>query len=129
MPVFSKVMYDENGAYEFRDGKRINITIVEPGSGEKIRSKREDTFAMVPLAWAAKAAAATNTTKAVVWVWLIYRSWEKKSLRFTVPNKALADLGVSHDAKTRALRQLEAAGLIKVEWCPRKTPIVTLLAL
>ena len=70
-----------------------------------------------------------HTPKAVVLVWLIYRAWQKKSSTFPVPNKALADLGVSPDVKCRALRQLEAIGLIKVAWCPRKTPIVTLLGL
>ena len=31
--------------------------------------------------------------------------------------------------KCRALRELEAARLITVEWRPRKTPIVTLVCL
>ena len=127
MPVFSKVMYDERGAYEYRDGKRINIEIREPWPDQKIRRKRDGTFAIVPLQWATKAAAAMNTPKAMVMVWLVYRAWQKKSLTFDVPNGALADLGVSPDVKVRALRQLEAAGMIKVEWCRRKTPIVTLL--
>jgi hypothetical protein len=129
MPVFSKVMYDESGnAYQFRDGKRINIEITYP-PGQKIRRKREGTFAVVPLQWAAKGLIAMNTPKAVVLVWLIYRSWQRKSPTFDVPNGALAGLGVSPDAKVRALRQLATAGLIKVEWRLRKSPIVTLLGL
>jgi len=128
MPVFSKIMYDEKGAYEYRNGKRINIEITYP-PGQKIRRKRESTFAMVPLQWAAKMTAATETPKAMVGVWLLYRAWQKKSLTFDVPNEALAAFGISRNTKSRALRQFEAAGLIKVQRRPRKSPLVTLLRL
>ena len=42
-------------------------------------------------------------------------------------NAALAKYGVSPDGKLRALKQLEAAGLIMVVWRERKSPLVTLL--
>jgi DNA-binding PadR family transcriptional regulator len=38
----------------------------------------------------------------------------------------LAKLGVKRNAKVRALRRLEAAGLITVDWRDRKTPVATL---
>jgi hypothetical protein len=129
MPVFSKVMYDEQGAYEYRNGKRINIKISEPGPDQKIRRRCKDTFAMVPLQWAAKMTAATETPKAMVGVWLLYRAWQKKSPTFDVPNEALAAFGISRKVKYRALEQFEAAGLIKVERRHRKTLRVTLLGL
>src|SRR5262249_45370374 len=112
----------------YRNGKRINIKISEP-PGEKIRRRREDTFTLMPLQWAAKMTAATETPRAMVGVWLLYRAWETKSSTFEVPNGALAAFGVSPDVKRRALWQFEAAGLIKVEWRGRKSPIVTLLGL
>ena len=81
---------------------------------------------MLPLSWAAKAAIATNCTKAMVWLWLQYRAWQTKNLTVTVPNGALAKYGISRKAKSLALRQLEAAGLITIERQTRKTPTVTL---
>jgi hypothetical protein len=42
-------------------------------------------------------------------------------------NAMLVGWGINRKAKIRALRTLEAAGLIAVEWCPRKAPVVTVL--
>jgi hypothetical protein len=36
--------------------------------------------------------------------------------------------GVSRQSKCRALRDLERRGLITVEWWPKKSPIVRLMA-
>lgn len=86
-------------------------------------------YVMLPLAWAAKAAAATNTPKAMVWLWLMHRARQTGSAAVTMPNGALAKFGISRRVKSLALEQLEAAGLIAVERRPRKTPIVTVLHL
>jgi hypothetical protein len=57
--------------------------------------------------------------------------WHIKGLRksdtFKVSNLMLADWGILPDAKQRALRALERAGLIKVERPRRRSPVVTLL--
>jgi hypothetical protein len=36
-------------------------------------------------------------------------------------------LGYSHQAKLAALRKLEAAGIVRVEWRERKSPLVTIV--
>jgi hypothetical protein len=91
--------------------------------------KAKDKFAIVPIWWAVQAAEATGTPKAMVWVWLLHLSWESKSKTFRVPNARLLDRGVSPYNKRRALRELEAAGLIRVVHEVGKSPLVTLLYL
>jgi hypothetical protein len=76
------------------------------------------------LEWAAKAAKATKTLKALVWIELLYAAWQAKSDTVTLSNMGLSQAGVSRQTKLRALRKLEAAGLVKVAWCGRKAPLV-----
>ena len=89
--------------------------------------RRVERFALLPLAWAAKAAAATNTSKAVVWVWLVQEVRRTGSDTVSMSNEALAKYGVSRKIKGSALRQLESAGLIAVERRSGKAPAVRLL--
>jgi hypothetical protein len=90
---------------------------------------KKDTFVQVPLWWAEQAAQATRTPKAMVWIWLLHLSWEARSPTFKLPNERLRIRGVSHDTKTRALRDLERAGLIQIVRRCGKSPVVTLLYL
>ena len=57
--------------------------------------------------------------------------WHLKGLRradtFIVSNLMLRDWGIQADAKSRALRKLERAGLITVERQGKRSPQVTLL--
>ena len=57
--------------------------------------------------------------------------WHIKGLRksntFIVSNLILRDWGIQADAKSRALRKLEMAGLITVERQGKRSPQVTLL--
>jgi CRP-like cAMP-binding protein len=94
----------------------------------RAKAKR-DTFVQVPLWWAEQAALATKTPKAMVWVWLLHLSWKARGPTFKLPNERLHIRGVSRFTKTRALRELEAAGLIQVAWERGKSPVVTLLYL
>jgi hypothetical protein len=91
--------------------------------------KRIDKFVKVPLWWAEEAAKATNTPKAMVWVWLAYLAWEQGSNTFKLPNGRLQIRGVGRHTKARALRQLEEAGLIRVDRPGKKSPVVTLIVL
>jgi hypothetical protein len=93
------------------------------------RANAPDLFAKVPLWWAVQAAEATKTPKALVWVWLLHLSWETRSKTFRLPNARLLDRGVSPYAKRRALRELEAACLIRVVREVGKSPLVTLMHL
>jgi DNA-binding transcriptional ArsR family regulator len=57
--------------------------------------------------------------------------WHLKKLRqadtFTISNLMLQEWGVQPDAKSRALRALETAGLIRVERRGKRSPQVTLI--
>jgi hypothetical protein len=93
------------------------------------KQRKEPAFGKVPLWWAAEAAKATKTPKALVWVRLLHLSWKAKSLTFPLPNGKLESDGVSRFAKYRALRELEAAGLIVVERRHGKTVMVSIVCL
>lgn len=59
----------------------------------------------------------------------VYRQWrmhqKKRATKpMTVSNRALKTLGVSHDAKNRALRELEHLGLLRADIPPRKPAVV-----
>jgi hypothetical protein len=83
----------------------------------------------VPLWWAIEAVKATNTPKAMVWVRLLYVSWRYKNRTFRLPNSWLKTEGIGRTTKYRALRELEAAGLVRVERQNGKSPTVTLIIL
>jgi DNA-binding transcriptional ArsR family regulator len=57
--------------------------------------------------------------------------WHLKKLRqadtFTVSNLMLQEWGVQPDAKSRALRALEKAGLIRVERRGKRSPLVSIV--
>src|SRR5690348_16564876 len=91
--------------------------------------KAPDAWVKVPLWFARKAAKATNTRKALVWIWLVRLAFESRSLEFSVPNARLGKLGVSRTIKDRTLRELEAAGLIIVTRRQGKTVRVALVTL
>jgi hypothetical protein len=89
------------------------------------RKKKAEPFVKVPLWWATAAAKATRTTKAPVWMRLLHLAWKGQQRTFCLPNGWLAEQGVSRFTKNRALKELEAAGLITIERRRRKSPRVT----
>jgi hypothetical protein len=91
--------------------------------------RKAEPFVQVPLWWIERMTRATGTARAFVGLWLLYLAWKTKSNKVTLPNGQLEARGVSRKVKSRALRQLEAAGLIKVSRRKYKTPTVTLLHL
>ena len=94
-----------------------------------VKREKTEPFAMLRLKRAAAAYAAMNCPKAMVWAWLMHETRKTGKATVTMPNGALAKLGVSRKVKSLALRRLEAAGLITIERPSRKTPVVTLLNL
>src|SRR5262249_46614095 len=108
----------------FRHGRRILVRTLDAGPPKR---KRKEPFVVVPLSWAEQATRATNTPKAFIWLWLLHLAWKAKSNTVSLPNGQLRDRGVHRNTKDRALRELEAAGLIRVIRERRKTPIVSLL--
>jgi hypothetical protein len=84
-------------------------------------------YAAVRLGDAARACKATRCCKMMVYIWLVHRARLTGRRTVAVPNGVLTKYGVTHDTKSRALKDLQAAGLVVVEQTPRKTPLVTLL--
>jgi hypothetical protein len=93
------------------------------------KAKKAETFVKVPLWWIEKAAQAISAPSALVCIYLLHTAWKAKSATFLLPNGRLRKAGVSRKVKSRVLRDLETAGLIRVERRPRKSPLVTLVVL
>ena len=102
------------------------------GPGRAARPKqiprRQTDFVMMTNAAARAGYLALGCPQALVWHYLHYRVWVTKSRTVTLPNATLKSWGVSRMRKSRALRKLEQAGLVRVESRPRRSPLVTLLA-
>ena len=59
---------------------------------------------------------------------LAHRSFKMHSNTVPLGNKTLLSVGISPDAKVRALRGLEAVGMVSIDWRGgSQTPFVTLL--
>jgi hypothetical protein len=114
--------------YVIRKGQRIAVGTLESTGTPTRRRRRQSSkaFAQIPLAWAAKAAKATHTLKALVWIELLYAVWQAETEPVALSTERFRSIGVSHQTKLRALRELEAAGLVKVTWRARKTPLVSI---
>jgi hypothetical protein len=62
-----------------------------------------------------------------VLVELTYRRFRTHKNPVPLAGEALAAVGVSRWAKNRALKRLEAAGLVKVDWRRTRSPLVKIL--
>jgi len=112
--------------YVIRNGRRIEVETIETADAPRRRRRSSEAFAKVPLAWAAKAAKATHTLKALVWIELLYAVWQAETEPVALSTERFRSIGVSHQTKLRALRELEAAGLVEVTWGARKAPLVSI---
>jgi hypothetical protein len=92
-----------------------------------VKRKKTKLFAVIKLEAASNAFAAMSCPRAMVYVWLVHKARMTGKKAIPVPNGVLVKYGVYREVKRRALKELEAAGLIAIEQRPRKTPIVTLL--
>jgi hypothetical protein len=62
-------------------------------------------------------------------LWLLRLAWKDHNKTVSLPNAQLEAHGIDRRTKRRALQELEAAGLIRIERRSRKAPVVTLLHL
>jgi hypothetical protein len=112
--------------YVIRDGRRIEIETAEPiVKPATRRAKRTKPFAQVSLELAARMAQAVGSPRAFVLVMLTHLAWQAKGQPFPFTNGVLKKYGVSRDVKREVLAALEAEGLIKVERCHTRSPVVT----
>jgi hypothetical protein len=115
--------------YVVRQGRRIEIETIEAGvAAPKTRRRQPNSFAKVPLDWATAAARATRTPQAMVWIMLHHMAWQTGCTAFPLSNAVLAKYGVNREVKRRALKALEASGLIQVERRHGRAPVVTLVS-
>jgi hypothetical protein len=91
------------------------------------KRKKARAFVKVPLDLADQVAAATGEKRTLVWMLILYRTWQRQSPAVVVSTTMLRKYGISHKVKRRALEQLEAAGLISVQWRTKKNPVVILI--
>jgi hypothetical protein len=118
--VYSK--WDDEDEHEFQQIVRATCQ----SSPEKLKKKRE-AFVKVPVQLAGNVALVTRERKTFIWIWLLYLSWKSGSRTVSLSNNELRKWRISRDTKRRALAALERAGLLKVEWRPGRSVLVTLL--
>jgi hypothetical protein len=116
--------------YVIREGKRITITTLDNPNPPKTHmpKARAGEFVMFNYERTLAAAGRLRDAPLAVLIELAYRSF--KAHRSVVPlgNVKLQSVGISHDAKVRALRHLEAVGMVSVEWRGgSRTPLITIL--
>jgi hypothetical protein len=102
-----------------------SATFKVPHVPTKIRKRREQ-FTMLPMRWYEKLANPVPTgrcTCLVAW-YVLHLHWKNHGRPFKLANGMLEYDGISHDSKTRSLKELERRGLITVEWRPKRSPIV-----
>jgi hypothetical protein len=68
-----------------------------------------------------------GTKQFLVGLYLFHGVWADKHRTVVGANQTLSTWGGGRREKYKALRQLEAAGLVSVEWRQRRSPLVTLL--
>ena len=113
------------------DAIRINPTdptlvprVVQPKRG---REKWERKFIIFPWPWLDRLKATKSGATCRLALFLVYEHWRTGGRPIKLTNTMAAGVGVSPDAKGRALDELEQIGLVKVERQPRKSPRITLL--
>ena len=100
----------------------------KPSDKQKGRHLRGDgPFVQLQLEGLVAASKALGSSMLLVWIHLQHRAWAEKKRTVAVTSQALGELGVDRGMKHRALRLLEEAGLVSVEWRKRRNPLVTLL--
>jgi hypothetical protein len=111
---------------------RMDVGEVRAVVPRKIRKRRLE-FAMVPMTWYERLDGASGQTVRVA-IYLCHLDWKihGKTPPSGFPIKLASGMlkidGVSHQSKCRALRDLERRLLITVEWWPKKSPVVRLMA-
>ena len=102
-------------------------TFVPRGATKTRKKKWERQYILFPWSWLGRLKA---TGRGATWrlaLFLVYEYWRNGGRTIKLTNIMAAEVGVSPDAKGRALDDLEKAGLIEVERRPDRSPLVTLL--
>jgi hypothetical protein len=112
----------------FRLPPEMAIELAKAKSKHGKRRKRTEPFLQIPhKAPVAGGKAGAGGRQLLVWLYIHHRVWADKRSTVTVGNQTLSTWGVSRKVKYTALRKLEDAGLIRVEWRENRNPLVTLV--
>jgi Bacterial regulatory proteins, gntR family len=119
-----------SGSVEHKEIKVGDIDLAELflSQGLKVtpRGPHPKYIRTVPLAWAMRAAALPGKSLAVgIVIW--YLAGISKRHTIVLSNKVRKEFGVKRNSGRRALKQLEVAGLVRVERSGNKSPRVTIL--
>lgn len=113
------------------DGLRIDPTdsaFMGKAAGSR-KAKWRRNFVRVPWAWIDRLKVVNRGSTYRVALLLNYEYWRNGGRPIRLSNAMLVDEGVTRRSKDRALRELEQLKLVKVERRPRKSPLVTLMAI
>jgi DNA-binding MarR family transcriptional regulator len=100
---------------------------IETAALRQARQRRAGRFLKGPILMSDIAVAAKLPGKALaVYLAIRHRIDLTRSAAVKLPTSLMRELGVDKDAKARALRQLEAAGLVGVKRRPGHSPIITI---
>ncbi len=114
---------------QFQESSVDDIAAVEVETGALREAKRRYTgrFLKGPVPMRDIAAASRLPGKALaVFLAVRHRADLTRSAAVKLPTSLMRELGVSKDAKARALHQLEAAGLVTVERKRGRSPVITI---
>jgi hypothetical protein len=98
---------------------------LEPGVARRRRPQRE--FVMMSREQSDRLDKVVNFGTERVFRHLLFLTWRLPDKPVVLANAELARKGINRHIKRRALLELEARGLIRVEWRYKKSPIVTVL--
>jgi hypothetical protein len=103
------------------DPAYVGKTTVKSG-----KAKWRQGFVRVPWAWVDRLKVVNRAATYRVALLLLYGHWRNGGRPIRLSNAALIGEGVTRMSKSRALKELEQLGLIRVKRSARKSPTVTL---
>jgi hypothetical protein len=89
------------------------------------KRSRGGSFVKFPLAWVERLQGTEGSAIFFVAIHILHQDWRTGGKPVPVSSKTLKGAGVSRWAKWRALRELEARGLIQVERRVGRSPLAT----
>jgi hypothetical protein len=105
------------------------VRLAETGIAATKRAKRRQEFTQITRAQIERLAGAASVTSVTVFHFLMLIDWRYPGKPIRLANEGLEQLGVTRQAKYRALVDLKRLGLIELKNRGRKSPEVTILQL
>ena len=105
-----------------------NARVAQARTTKRSQKNKPDYFVMLPYNEQVLTATGRRDASGAVLMELAYQAFKTHTNKVVLANETLGGAKVSRYAKARALRRLEAAGLILVDWRGAgQSPLVTLL--